>query len=108
MPDQPRRFTIVYAPVTKQHLRAIDTKYYPLIRDVIAEQLSFEPATETRNRKPLKRPVLFMATWEIRFGPHNRFRVYYDVDLEQASVAILAIGIKHGNRIVIGGEEIQL
>jgi len=108
MADEPRRFTIVYAPLTKQHLRAIDAKYYSLIRNVVAEQLSFEPTTETRNRKPLKRPVVFMATWEIRFGPQNRFRVYYDVDLDQAVVSILAIGSKRGNQVVIGGEEMQV
>jgi hypothetical protein len=108
MPEPPRRFTIVYAPITKQHLHIIEAKYYSLIRDVVDQQLSFEPAAETRNRKPLKRPVVFMVTWEIRFGPQNRFRVYYDVDLEQARVSILAIGSKHGNRVVIGGEEISL
>jgi len=108
MPDERRRFTIVYAPITKQRLQTIEAKYYSLIRDAISEQLAFEPTTEARNRKPLKRPVLFMATWEIRFGPQNRFRAYYDVDLEQAIVAILAIGHKHGDRVVIGGEEIQL
>jgi len=108
MPDQPRRFTIVYAPITKQHLQTIEAKYYTLIRAAISEQLAFEPTTETRNRKPLKRPVVFMATWEIRFGPQNRFRAYYDVDLEQAIVAILAIGRKHGHRVIIGREEIGL
>jgi hypothetical protein len=108
MLDARRRFTIVYAPITKQHLWAIEAKYYTLIRDAISAQLAFEPTTETRNRKPLKRPVVFMATWEIRFGPQNRFRAYYDVDLEQAIVAILAIGRKLGNRVVIGREEIQL
>ncbi len=108
MPNAPRRFTIVYAPITKQHLRTIEAKYYSLIRAVVDEQLSFEPTTETRNRKPLKRPVVFMATWELRFGPHNRFRVYYDVDLEQVKVSILAIGSKESNRVVIGGEEIKL
>lgn len=108
MPEPPPRFTIVYAPITKQHLRHIEAKYYLLIRDVIDQQLSFEPTTETRNRKPLKRPVIFMATWETRFGPQNRYRVYYDVDLEQARVSILAIGSKEGNRVMIGGEEIKL
>jgi len=108
MTNEPRRFTIVYAPLTKDHLRAIEAKSYSLIRDTITEQLSFEPATETRNRKPLKRPIVFMATWEIRFGPQNHFRVYYDVDLEQHLVSILAIGYKQGSRVVIGGEEIQL
>jgi hypothetical protein len=108
MPEPSRRFTIVYAPIVKQHLQTIETKYYSLIRAVVEQQLSFEPATETRNRKPLKRPVVFMATWEIRFGPQNRFRIYYDVDLEQGRVSILAIGSKHGNRVVIGGEDISL
>ena len=108
MRNEPRRFTIVYAPITKDHLRVIEAKYYALIRDAVNQQLAFEPTTETRNRKPLKRPVVFMATWEIRFGPHNRFRLYYDVDLEQQLVTILAIGRKQGNRVVIGGEEIQL
>ena len=108
MSEPPRRFTIVYAPITKQHLRTIETKYYSLIRDAVDQQLSFEPTTETRNRKPLKRPVVFMATWEIRFGPQNRFRVYYDVDLEHARVLILVIGSKQNNRVVISGEEITL
>ena len=108
MEHQSRRFTIIYAPVTKEHLRVIDAKYYALIRDTIIQQLTFEPATETRNRKPLKRPVLFLATWEIRFGPQNLFRVYYDVDLEKMIVSILAIGRKFGNRVVIGREEIPL
>ena len=108
MPNEPRPFTIVYAPITRGHLRAIEAKYYSLIRDVINQQLSFEPTIETQNRKPLKRPVVFMATWEIRFGSQNLFRVYYDVDLEQRRVAILAIGRKQGNRVIIGVEEIQL
>src|SRR5690242_17671463 len=108
MANEPQRFTIVYAPITRDHLRAIEAKYYSLIRDAINQQLSFEPTIETRNRKPLKRPVVFMATWEIRFGPQNHFRVYYDVDLAQQIVSILAIGYKQGNRVVVGGEEIKL
>jgi len=108
MPEPPRRFTIVYTPITKQHLHTIETKYYSLIRTAVDQQLLFEPTTETRNRKPLKRPAIFTATWEIRYGPQNRFRVYYDVDLEQARVSILAIGSKEGNRVLIGGNEIEL
>ena len=108
MASEPQRFTIVYAPITKDHLRAIEAKYYSLIRETVDRQLAFEPTAETRSRKPLKRPVVFMATWEIRFGPQNRFRVYYDVDLAQQIVSILAIGCKQGNRVVVGGEEIQL
>ena len=63
---------------------------------------------ETRNRKPLKRPVAFEAEWEIRLGPDNRFRVFYEVDREERVVYILAIGVKERNRLYIGGEEVEL
>jgi mRNA-degrading endonuclease RelE of RelBE toxin-antitoxin system len=58
--------------------------------------------------KPLKRPVLFEATWELRFGAGTRFRVFYDIDQERHIVAVLAIGIKRGNRLLIGDEEMRL
>jgi mRNA-degrading endonuclease RelE of RelBE toxin-antitoxin system len=105
-PQQP--FTIIYAPITRTHLQAIEAKYYSLIRRTIEERLSHEPDAQRRNRKPLKRPVFFEATWELRFGAGNRFRVFYDIDQTQHVVAVLAIGIKRGNRLLIGGEEIYL
>jgi hypothetical protein len=70
--------------------------------------LRFEPNVETRNRKPLRRPAPFGATWEIRFGPDNRFRVLYDIAEEPRAVQILAVGEKEGNRLVVGGEEVGL
>ena len=105
----PRRssFTLVYAPEVKGHLRTIDAKHYALIRAKIEEQLQFEPEVETRNRKPLRQPAAFMAGWEIRFGPDNRFRVFYNVDREGRAVQILAIGEKRGNRLRVGGEEVD-
>jgi hypothetical protein len=60
-----------YDQATKEHLHAIDAKYHSLIRAVIEEQLSFEPETETRNRKPLRQPAPFEATWELRLGPKS-------------------------------------
>jgi hypothetical protein len=105
-PRQP--FTIIYAPITRIHLRAIEANYYSLIRTTIQERLSYEPDVTTRKRKPLKRPAFFEATWELRFGLGDRFRVSYDLDHQQHVVAILAIGIKHGNRLLIGDEEIRL
>jgi mRNA-degrading endonuclease RelE of RelBE toxin-antitoxin system len=100
-------FDLVYAPLIKRHLKAIEPKFYSLIQTAIEEQLQSEPDIETRNRKPLKRPV-FGATWEIRFGPDNRFRVFYKVDPDERQVFILAIGVKEGARLSIGGEEINL
>src|SRR5712692_5969508 len=89
-----RRFALVYDQEVRTHLRAIEPKYRGLIRATIEEQLRFEPDKETRNRKPLQRPVAFEATWELRFGPENRFRVFYAVSHERREVQILAIGTK--------------
>jgi len=107
MPPQ-KRFEIIYPPLIKQHLKAIETKFYSLIRDSLETQLRFEPDVETRNRKPLKHPVVFGAKWEVRFGPDNRFRVFYRVDRDSQQVIILAIGEKINNRLFIGGEEVEI
>ena len=104
----PSRYEIIYAPIVKSHVKALGRRYYSLIRRAIEEQLTFEPLRETRNRKPLKRPAWFGATWELRFGPSNRFRVFYKVEPEQRTVFVLAIGEKEGNRLIIGGEEIEI
>ncbi len=103
-----QRFDLIYAPLTKLHLKPIERKYYSLIRTTIEDELQFEPDVETRNRKPLKRPVTFEAEWELRFGPDNRFRVFYDINIESHEVHILAIGVKEGNRLFIGGEEVKI
>ncbi len=102
------RFNLIYAPQVKLHLKTIERKYHSLSRSRIEAQLQFEPNVETRNRKPLKRPVELGADWEIRFGPDNRFRVFYAVDFEKWQVLVLAIGVKQGNKLVIGGEEVEL
>ena len=102
------RFHLVYAPIVKTHLKTIERKYYSLIRTTVENELQFEPDVETRNRKPLKQPVTFEAEWELRCGPDNKFRVFYDVDIEYHEVHILAIGVKEGNRLLIGGEEVKL
>lgn len=77
------QLSIVYDTAVKGHIRNVDAKYHSLIRKTIEQRLSYKPDVETRNRKPLKRPVEFAATWELRFGSDNRFRVFYDVDIEQ-------------------------
>ncbi len=101
-----RRYRFIFAPVTREHLAAIDRQYHGLIRDALEAQLRFEPLTLTRNRGPLKRPIMG-AKWRIRFGPGNRFRIFYRGDEGEGIVYILAIGEKHGNRLRIGGEEIE-
>jgi len=105
------KFHLIYAPITKNHLRAIEAKHHSLIRKEIETQLLVEPDVRTRNRKPLKRSAIFggaSATWEVRIWPQNRFRVLYRVIRENMQVNILAIGQKEGRRLLVGGEEIQL
>jgi hypothetical protein len=98
-------FALVYADEVKQHLRAIETKYHSLIQAEIESQLLFQPEVETRNRKPLKRPISFGAQWELRLGPDNRFRVFYQVQAGLRAVRVLAVGVKDRARLLIGGEE---
>jgi hypothetical protein len=73
-------YEIVYDEAIVQHLATIERRHHSLIRRTVEEQLSHEPDRETRNRKPLKLPTRFGATWELRFGPANRFRVLYRID----------------------------
>ncbi|MDP9371590.1 MAG: type II toxin-antitoxin system RelE/ParE family toxin [Chloroflexota bacterium] len=71
----------------------------------------YEPAVETRNRKPLLRTSVFGSAgevWELRFGPNNRFRVFYRIDIDDRQVVVLALAVKTGNRLFIGGEELVL
>jgi len=102
------RFEILYDPEVREHLRRIDRKHHGLIRQMIEDRLSCEPQVETRNRKPLTRPSLWEDVWELRFGPGNRFRVFYQTDPNSGSVRVVAIGEKRGDRLLIGGEEFEL
>jgi mRNA-degrading endonuclease RelE of RelBE toxin-antitoxin system len=99
------RFTLSFAPEVVEHLDAIEPKYHGLLRRTIKEQLTFTPTEETRNRKPLEQPAPFGASWELRCGLDNRFRVFYDVESERHEVQILAIGVKDRERLRFGGEE---
>jgi hypothetical protein len=45
----------------------------------------------------------------LRFEPKNSFRVFYDVNHEEkTALSVLAIGVKEGNQLFIGGEEFEL
>ena len=92
------RFTVVYHSRLSHHLRTIERKYHSLIREAIETQLFYDPVLETKNRKPVRQPFLFEATWEIRCGPNNRFRVFYEVDQTATIVHVLAIGESPSDR----------
>src|SRR5437870_3606080 len=92
-------FALVYANEVKDHLRAIEAKYHSVIETAIETQLLHEPDVETRNRKPLKRAIAFGADWELRLGPDNRFRVFYQVNAASGEIRVLAVGVKDRNRL---------
>ena len=102
------RYTIKYAPEVLGHLDAVERKYHRLLRNLIEAQLCFSPEKPTRNRKLLEQPAPFSATWELRGGPDNRFRVFYEIAHDETAVWILAIGVKQGNRLLVGKEEIEI
>ena len=102
------RFALDYAPEVYEHLDAIESKYHRLIAETIREQLAYTPEVKTRNRKLLEEPTAFGATWELRCGPKNSIRVFYEVDNAEKVVTILAIGVKEGNRLWVGREELRL
>jgi mRNA-degrading endonuclease RelE of RelBE toxin-antitoxin system len=104
MPKRPK-FALSFAPEAIDHLDRIESKYHGMLRRTIKEQLTFTPVEETRNRKPLIQPAPFAASWELRCGPDNRFRIFYDVDLVAQQVRILAIGVKDRQELFFGEEE---
>jgi mRNA-degrading endonuclease RelE of RelBE toxin-antitoxin system len=69
----------------------------------IERQLPEQADKETRNRKRLRPNRL--AEWELRVGG---FRVFYDIDRDNAAVKIEAIGYKQGSKLFVHGEEYQL
>lgn len=103
-----KRFEIIYAPLVREHIKAIDRKHHSLIKEAIEGQLQVDPDVETRNRRPLKRPATIGAKWEIQFGPYNRFRVFYKVNYDDGQGEILAIGEKEGSQLLIGGEGVEI
>lgn len=107
MPHQPK-FKLIFAPEAIDHLCFIEYKYHRLIEEAIDKQLTCNPKQVTRNRKPLEQPAPFGAAWELRCGPANRIRVFYEVDITEQVVWVLAIGIKERNRLWVRGKEFMV
>jgi hypothetical protein len=56
----------------------------------------------------LRQPAPFAATWELRLGPSNSFRVFYGIDEERHEVQIQAVGVKDRDRLLVAGKEVEL
>lgn len=106
MPRKPA-YEVIFDTLALDHMDAIESKYHALIRRTVDEQLSHEPDVPTRNRKPLLRETVITATWEVRCGPGNRFRIFYDVHRDQRLVVVLAIARKVRNQLFVGKEKFE-
>jgi mRNA-degrading endonuclease RelE of RelBE toxin-antitoxin system len=96
-------YEILFTRTAYSHLEALRRYDRNTILDAIREQLPHRPEEETRNRKQLRENPL--ADWELRVGPH---RVFYEVDTDNRKVRIIAIGLKDGGKLIIGGQEVAL
>lgn len=69
----------------------------------IRTQLTNQPLIETKNRQKLRdNPI---APWELRSG---KYRIFYEVDETSRKVAIVAIGHKEHNILMIRGKEVKI
>jgi len=95
-------YIVDYSPEAETHLRQFTARQQRTVIDTVDRQLLNQPNVETRNKKPMRpNPVA-----PFRIG---NFRVYYEISEEpEATVTILAIGVKERNRVRIGGEIIKL
>lgn len=101
----------------RKDLEFIPQKHHSSIREAIETQLTHEPTLETTNRKPLTAPIQ-NATWELRCGDQNRYRVLYEVtnaeddDTDMIEilgiVEVLAIGEKRLEKLLLQGREVKL
>ena len=96
-------YRIGFAPAVQAHLQQLSARQRATLFDQVNRQLANEPLTETRNRKRMRPNAL--ASWELRVG---NLRVYYDIVEDKSEVLVLAVGIKTGNRVTIGGEAVEL
>jgi mRNA-degrading endonuclease RelE of RelBE toxin-antitoxin system len=96
-------FRLELTQTALQHLAGYRSFEVNAILEAIRTQLPHQALDEARNRKLLRENPL--ADWELRV---QKYRVFYEVNLEQQVVRILAVGHKEHNRLFVGGEEIEL
>jgi len=93
-------YRIRYARSTEQHFAYLSRLQQKAVFDAVDRQLRYQPTIQTKNRKHMRPNPL--ATWELRI--HN-LRVYYDVLTDpEATVLIVAVGVKDRSTLRIGGE----
>lgn len=96
-------FRIEFTPEALADLRSLRRYDQEQIIGEIEGQLPHQAMELSRNRKRLRPNQL--AEWELRI---EDFRIFYDVDVDEALVKIETIGYKQGSRLFVHGEEYEL
>ena len=96
-------FNLIFTKSALKDLTYLKKAKQVLIIDNTENQLIYEPLTKTKNRKPLRPNDL--GKWELRI---QQYRVFYDVDSEERSVKIKAVGWKKHNVLYIRNKEFKL
>ena len=96
-------FDIAFTPRALDDIDWLHKRERVIVFDGVEDQLTHQPNVETRNKKKLRPNSV--AEWEIRI---DKFRVFYDVDIETRVVGIKMIGYKEGSRLFVRGEEFNL
>lgn len=93
---------IEFSADAERHLGELTARQRSAILDATETQLTWEPDRPSRARKLLRpNPV---SVWELRAGD---LRVFYNVEAD-ATVLVVAIGRKRGNRLLLDGQEFVL
>jgi mRNA-degrading endonuclease RelE of RelBE toxin-antitoxin system len=96
-------YNVEYSPEAAQDLKWFSKREQKIILDGIDDNLRYEPAVETRNRKQMRPSDV--AEWELRLGD---FRVLYNIDESVRIVEIQRVGEKRGNRFFFRGREEEI
>jgi len=84
----------------EKQLRALPARDQRIVEAAIMARLQDQPTCLSKAIKRLRPNPL--AAFELRA---EDFRVLYNVDDVSAEVVILIVGRKHGNKLIVGGEE---
>jgi addiction module RelE/StbE family toxin len=96
-------FELEFTESAIEDLRYFKKAEQNLILDSVEQQVSQEPLTVTKNRKQLRPNDI--STWELRI---DKYRVFYDVNIEEDLVIIKAVGWKEHNQLFIRSKEFEL
>ncbi len=96
-------YAIEFMPDAQEQLNQLTARQQAILLDRIDQQLRRRPSEETKQRKKLRPNPL--APWELRVG---EFRVFYDVDTEDLTVFVIAIGQKKHSTLYISSREFEL